>query len=357
MSAPQDLREVYLATQVEVEIEPEQWVPIDVAVRHLPTRLHLITAWNPMSQQLSLEENCERMDQLATALDELAALWFPAVGTSPDGTWSENTFAIYGISRDVAIELGARFEQHAIFEATDEELIVLGCDETWEVSRELEVAEVVAEASADKTQRDLSTQIAETLGFSITSTLVRADYDGWEHEGSCGAVCRTCDAELELFGCTAAGRSGTINRLIAFVCLECQTLLWPHDVDASTRECAKLWRKFIFAQQEAAERNAKETYYAYVIELEGEVDTRSTGADAELPWLYVGQSAKPPAERLQQHLEGYKASRWVTRFGSHLRPDIYDGHPLLRNRLSALAYETWLAESLRNKGFPIKGGH
>jgi hypothetical protein len=357
MNTPQNLREAFLATQVDVEINPDEWVPIDVAVRHLPTPLHLITAWNPMSQQLSRDENFERMDLLTTALDELAALWFPAVGISPDGTWSEDTFAIYGISRDEAIELGARFEQHAIFEATDEVLIVLGCDETWESSRALEVAEVFVEPSAAKTQIDLSAQIAKTLGFSITSTLVRAGYDGWEYEGSCGAICRTCSCELELFGCTAAGRSGAVNRLIAFVCSDCATVYWPHDVDASTRECAKLWRKFLFAQQEAAERGAKETYYAYVIELEGDVDTRLVGSRADLPWVYVGQSAKTPAERLQQHLDGYKPSRWVKRHGSHLRPDLFENHPPLRNRLMALAYETWLAESLRNKGFPIKGGH
>jgi hypothetical protein len=357
MSTPQELRQAYLDAQVEVEIEPEDWVPIDIAVRHLPTPLHLITAWNPMSQQLSLDENNERMDQLAAALDDLAALWFPAVGKSPDGTWSENTFAVYGISRDQALEIGVQFEQHAIFEATDEEQIVLGCYEPWEERRFLEIGDADTGTPAMPPRRNLSAEIADTLGFKITSTLVRASYDGWEHEGSCGAVCRTCDAELELFGCTAAGRSGMLNRLIAFVCPGCRALLWPHDVDASTRECAKLWRKFLFAQQEAMERHAKETYYAYVIELEGEVDTRSTGSDPELPWLYVGQSAKPPAERLQQHLEGYKASRWVTRFGSHLRTDLYEGHPTLRNRLSALAYETWLAESLWNKGFPIKGGH
>jgi hypothetical protein len=45
------------------------------------------------------------------------------------------------------------------------------------------------------------------------------------------------------------------------------------------------------------------------------------------------------------------------RHGSHLRPDLFENHPPLRNRLRALDYETWLAESLRNKGFPVKGGH
>jgi hypothetical protein len=357
MNTPQNLREAFLATQVDVEINPDEWVPIDVAVRHIPTPLHLITAWNPMSQQLGRDENFERMDLLTTALDELAALWFPAVGRSPDGSWSEDTFAIYGISRDEAIELGARFEQHAIFEATDEELIVLGCDETWEARRNLEVAEVVVEASADKAQRDLSTQISEILGFSVTSTLVRAAYEGWEYEGSCGAICRTCSYELELFGCTAVSKDGSTNRLTAFVCPKCGSLLWPHDVDASTRECAKLWRKFLFAQQEAAERGSKETYFAYVIELEGEVDARPVESDADLPWVYVGQSFREPTERFRRHLEGLKPSRWVKRFGSHLRPDLYENHPPLRNRLAALACEAWLAESLRNRGFPVKGGH
>ena len=357
MSTPQELRDAYLATQVDVEINQDEWLPIDVAVRHVPTPLHLITAWNPMSQQLSLEENCERMDQLASGLEELTALWFPAVGRSPDGTWSEDTFAIYGLSRSEAIELGTRFEQHAIFEATDEELIVLGCDQTWALRRDIEVDELPPSAHTNQGQHDLATEVADSLGITVTSTLVRAGYEGWQHESSCGAICQTCGYGLDLFGCTATGRDGTINRLIAFVCTNCEILLWPHDVDASTRECAKLWRKFLFAQQEAAERGSKETYYAYVIELKGEVDARPTGSASDLPWVYVGQSFREPAERFRRHLEGQKPSRWVKRFGSHLRPDLYENHPPLRNRLAALAYEAWLAESLRNRGFPVKGGH
>ena len=47
MTTPLELREAFLATRVDVEINPDEWLPIDLAVRHLPTPLHLITAWNP----------------------------------------------------------------------------------------------------------------------------------------------------------------------------------------------------------------------------------------------------------------------------------------------------------------------
>jgi hypothetical protein len=357
MSTPQELREAYLATVIHVEIEPGRWVVIDEAVRSFPTPLYVVTPWNPFSVVLSEEANSERMTGLMSDLAMTSATWFNATGSSPDGKWSEDSLLIVGLMRREAIDIGRTYDQHAIFEVTDEELVVLGCDETWEVRRSLDTTDFLATQRADGPAQDLAAAVNSTLGFTVVSSLVRFDYVGWEYEGSCGAVCRTCNCELELFGCTALSKSGTETRLTAFVCPVRHTLLWPHDVDASTRECAKLWRKFLFAQQEAAERGAKETYYAYVIELEGEVDARPVGSDAELPWVYVGQSAKAPVERLQQHLNGYKPSRWVKRHGSHLRPELFENHPLLRNRLAALAYEAWLAESLRNRGFPVKGGH
>ena len=357
MSTPQELREAYLATVINVEIEPGRWVVIDEAVRSFPTPLHVVTPWNPFSVVLSKEANSERMTGLMSDLAMTSAAWFNATGSSPDGEWSEDSLLVVGMMRSEAIDIGRTYDQHAIFEVTDEELIVLGCDETWEVRRSLETSDYLAIQRADRAEVDLASAVNSTLGFTVVSSLIRSDYVGWEYEGSCGAICRTCSCELELFGCTALSKGGVENRLTAFVCPDCHTLLWPHDVDSSTRECAKLWRKFLFAQLQAAERNAKETYFAYVIELDGDVDTRPVGSRADLPWVYVGQSAKAPAERLQQHLDGYKPSRWVKRFGSHLRPDLYENHPPLRNRLMALAYEAWLAESLRNKGFPVKGGH
>ncbi len=240
MGTPQELRRAYLATVINVEIEPGRWVVIDEAVRSFPTPLHVVTPWNPFSVVLSDEANSERMTGLISDLAKTSATWFNATGSSPDGEWSEDSLLVVGMVRSEAIGIGRQHDQHAIFEVTDEELIVLGCDETWEVRRSLETSDYLATQRADRAELDLASAVNSTLGFTVDSSLIRSDYVGWEYEGSCGAICRTCSSELELFGCTALSKGGAENRLTAFVCPDCRTLLWPHDVDASTRECAKL---------------------------------------------------------------------------------------------------------------------
>jgi hypothetical protein len=65
---------------------------------------------------------------------------------------------------------------------------------------------------------------------------------------------------------------------------------------------------------------ARRRYYAYVVELDDAVGPRR---DPRYPSVYVGQSVVPPAERLHQHKDGYRASRHVRKYGKHLRPRLY----------------------------------
>jgi len=211
--------------------------------------------------------------------------------------------------------------------------------------------------NATSSDCDLSAAVSDALGIEIHSPLIRASYTGWLYEPGLGALCPKCSNDLELFGCESTARDGSRNRLMAFVCVSCEVLLWPYEVTATTRECAKLCRAFRLARHDALTSGASEEYFIYVIELDGVAAARPKGTDAALPWVYVGQSAKTPEERMQQHLDGYKSSRWAHRYGSHLRPDLYEGHPPLTTRRCALTYETWLAASLRSKGYPVQGGH
>ena len=82
MTTPQELREAYLTTVINVEIEPGRWVLIDEAVRSFPTPLHVVTPWNPFSVVLSKEANSERMTGLMSDLAMTSAAWFNATGSS-----------------------------------------------------------------------------------------------------------------------------------------------------------------------------------------------------------------------------------------------------------------------------------
>jgi hypothetical protein len=72
-----------------------------------------LTAWNPMSYQLSAEENAERHAQLLERVRQGGFACVDAVGRSPDGEWSEESLLIAGAEYDVAEDLAHRFEQAA----------------------------------------------------------------------------------------------------------------------------------------------------------------------------------------------------------------------------------------------------
>jgi predicted GIY-YIG superfamily endonuclease len=76
------------------------------------------------------------------------------------------------------------------------------------------------------------------------------------------------------------------------------------------------------------------------------------------PWgLYVGQTARDPDWRFDQHKAGYKASGAARRFGVRLLPDLVDHLNPLR-RWEALELEAGLAEEFRRVGVPwVEGGH
>jgi hypothetical protein len=89
-------------------------------------------------------------------------------------------------------------------------------------------------------------------------------------------------------------------------------------------------------------------YYVYVVELAKPAGKRA---------VYVGQSALFPAERFSQHLTGYKAASVVRRFGSHLRPDLFQPFNPIPTRADAEAMEARLAERLSAQGYRVYGGH
>ena len=76
------------------------------------------------------------------------------------------------------------------------------------------------------------------------------------------------------------------------------------------------------------------------------------------PWgLYVGQTARDPDWRFDQHKMGYKASRAVKRFGVRRLPEL-TAHLNPMHGWEAVDLEAALADALRAAGVPwVEGGH
>jgi predicted GIY-YIG superfamily endonuclease len=112
----------------------------------------------------------------------------------------------------------------------------------------------------------------------------------------------------------------------------------------------------LMTQRRPAEpaRRPERRYYVYVIELDDAVGPRR---DPSHPSLYVGQSAVPPEERLRQHKQGYRSSRYVRNHGKFLRPRLYRRFNPMATREQAVAMERDLARRLRNRGYTVYGGH
>ena len=73
--------------------------------------------------------------------------------------------------------------------------------------------------------------------------------------------------------------------------------------------------------------------------------------------LYIGQTARDPDWRFDQHKAGYKASGAVKRFGVRLLPPLFD-HLNPMARWESLEIEEALADAFRAAGVPwVEGGH
>ena len=94
-------------------------------------RSWVVTAWNPFSEELTRAENACRHAGLVARLDADGVTWLPAVGSSSDGRWAEESVVVVGIDREAARVLGRAFDQHAVFEVADGMLRVHACFDDW----------------------------------------------------------------------------------------------------------------------------------------------------------------------------------------------------------------------------------
>lgn len=112
---------------------------------------------------------------------------------------------------------------------------------------------------------------------------------------------------------------------------------------------------------------SKTEYRIYVIELHKKVFTENARFRAANPQfngvlecLYVGMTSKTPKERLTQHKTGHRnkkghnlSSSIVRKYGSYLRPSLYNHIDPIYSKLEALKMEQILALELRRQGYAV----
>lgn len=91
--------------------------------------VHVLTAWNPESIRRSRDVNRDANRQLREVLVRHGTKPAMVIGESPDGRWREESYLVSGLDRAVALAIGSLFGQVAIFEITNEALIVLRCSD------------------------------------------------------------------------------------------------------------------------------------------------------------------------------------------------------------------------------------
>lgn len=108
-------------------------------------------------------------------------------------------------------------------------------------------------------------------------------------------------------------------------------------------------------------------YQVYVIELSKRVYTENAKFRAANPQfngvsecLYVGMTSKTPKERFDQHKAGYTnrkghklSSSIVQKYGTYLRPNLYNHIAPMSTRAAALKMEEQLALELRRKRYAV----
>lgn len=74
-----------------------------------------ITAWNPKSQLLSIQENNQRQKELTQMVKKAGFTYFMGEGIGNDPTWTpEESLFILNISKAKAMEFARYFDQNAI---------------------------------------------------------------------------------------------------------------------------------------------------------------------------------------------------------------------------------------------------
>ena len=100
-------------------------------------------------------------------------------------------------------------------------------------------------------------------------------------------------------------------------------------------------------------------YNVYVIKLDKEVliskkfREKNPHMNPRLACYYVGQTTHDPITRFKQHKTGYKANRFVKKYGLKLVPRKFKKYNPIAKRKDAEQIERWLTIKLRKKGHGV----
>ncbi len=92
-----------------------------------PDPVHILTAWDPGNQLLAEQDNRERQAALEADIHGLGATWWPAVGVDPVSGHREEGVAVQGLAEPVVLQIGARYDQDAVFSWTETEWAIVAC--------------------------------------------------------------------------------------------------------------------------------------------------------------------------------------------------------------------------------------
>ena len=134
MGAPPPDAQWYLPTVVTVCIDGVWMSGFDFCAAR-GVQIHVITAWNPGDERPSSEINEARNQELRAEISARGLEALEALGSDPNSSHSEKSWAVVGMTDDTAIELGRKYGQVAVFFITRARQWVLGCLAEWEVGR------------------------------------------------------------------------------------------------------------------------------------------------------------------------------------------------------------------------------
>ncbi len=94
-------------------------------------------------------------------------------------------------------------------------------------------------------------------------------------------------------------------------------------------------------------KKSRYDYVVYVLEIDGNPN-----------YVYVGQTSNTREHRMQQHLDHYKSAPSLRHAETlTLRPDLYEGLPIVDTQAKSEAQEAMVAANLKARGFIVEGGH
>ncbi len=138
------LGQLYLAAEVAV-VQGDQLVPATEAEWMGSRVVHVITGWNPGGRTQSVRRNEAADRRLHQELVDRGLEPVRARGSDPRSAHYEDSWAVVGLTDDLARAIGNRFGQVAVFRLADGVQTVVGCTGRWQMSRSLDGASSVGD--------------------------------------------------------------------------------------------------------------------------------------------------------------------------------------------------------------------